>query len=491
MNPIKNLLSFKTTYEGNRTYLVFSIDKKEEINYSEVQMLEKDSYRNYFLPFQCTKTSRSNKISFDVSGLTALSEYLKTEMRQDQYFELISDIQKIISVCRKVYLSCDNLVCDPKYMYYHNTLKKVLMIYVPVKNQHYICDSIPKCLINIHKSVRRVVITDGNYMNNYENFLNQFTSSSKKKGTSFSPDSLLHFFNENIRPADAFSDNYSIPEPPPQTSADVGNYSINSQIASNVGEVTDTPRRPVLSGGTKGAAIQDLPDESSKSQSYSATVVRSRREEIYLTDIFGTRHDIRRFPFTIGRNSSKDLVVEQPTVSGDHAVITEENGRYFIKDISTNGTYVNDEDNKISYTEIFNGDKLFFDRYCYVFSVSGKAPEENSSRTVMVSRRKPGEKSEETDAAAVNTAKAAAYLEKISDGSVIRIMNFPFRSPEAEGAVIFLHNSGEIPDIFIKNVSCESLLFEGNPIEQGESAEIFSCCTLEINGEKYMFKVEN
>ena len=70
-------------------------------------------------------------------------------------------------------------------------------------------------------------------------------------------------------------------------------------------------------------------------------------------------------------------------------------------------------------------------------------------------------------------------------------MDVPFSSPEAEGAVIFLHNTGEMPDIFIKNVSCGSLAFEGTPIGQGETAEIFSCCTLEINGEKYMFKVEN
>ena len=51
MNPIKNLLSFKTTYDGNKTYLVYSISKKEEINYSEVQMLEKDAYRKKYEKF--------------------------------------------------------------------------------------------------------------------------------------------------------------------------------------------------------------------------------------------------------------------------------------------------------------------------------------------------------------------------------------------------------------------------------------------------------
>ena len=490
MNPIKNLLSFKTTYDGNKTYLVYSISKKEEINYSEVQMLEKDAYRNYFLPFQCTKTSRSNKISFDVSGLTALSEYLKTEMKQEQYFEIISGIQKIISVCQKVYLSYDNLICDPKYMYYHNTLKQVLMIYIPVKNQHYVCDSIPKCLINIHKSAKRVIITDGNYMNNYENFLLQYTSSDKKKGNSFSPDSLLHFFNENVRAADSRDERIKA-EQQKQEPISTSKFSINSQIASGMSETKDTPRSPVISGVTRGAAAE-LPAGGSSSPSYSATVVRSRRDEVYLTDIFGQRYDIKNFPFTIGRSKSRDLVVDQPTVSGDHAVITEKNGHYFIKDISTNGTYVNDEENKISDTEIYDGDKIYFDRYCYIFSVVGAASADGTSRTVMVSRRKSTEKPAETDApAAENNGKAAAYLEKTSDGSVIRIMDFPFSSPDVEGAVIFLQNSGDIPDIFVKNVSCSALAFEGNVIEQGATAEIFSGCSLEINGEKYMFKVEN
>ena len=198
MNQIKNFFAFKTVYSQNKTFLVFSISRKEEINYSQVQMLENEAYRDYILPFQCTKTASTNKISFDVSGLTSLSEYLKTEMRQEQYFEIISGIQKIISFCQKSYLSLDNLVCDTKYMYYHNTLKKILMLYIPVKNPHYIRDSIPDCLKKIHNSAKGIIITDGNYMNKYEGYLERFSSSNKKNSTnSFSPYSLLHFFNEN------------------------------------------------------------------------------------------------------------------------------------------------------------------------------------------------------------------------------------------------------------------------------------------------------
>ena len=490
MNPIKNLLSFKTVYSENKTYLVFSIGKKEEINYSQVQMLENDACHEYLLPFQCTKTAKSNKISFNVSGLTSLSEYLKTEMSQEEYFEIIAGIQRIISFCQRSYLSYDNLICDPKYMYYHNTLKRILMMYIPLKNPHYICDSIPKCLVNIHKNAKRVIITDGNYLTRYERYLTQYASSDKKKGNSFSPDSLLHFFNEN-----AASENSVIPSrPQPDKNARrEPNYSINNQIAPS-----EQRRQPLNTSATIGAAIDDTAFENPANPSYSATVVRSRRDEIFLTDDFGSRYDINNFPFNIGRSPANDLVIEQPTVSGKHAVITENEGHFFIKDLSTNGTYIHDEDNKISNAEIFDGDRIIFDRYGYTFSCIRTAPEDVTTKTVMVSRRRHSEKpADSTAPAAENTApavsegKALAYLKRMSDESRIKIINFPFESDEADGVAIFVQNTGGTPDIFIKNVSCGALSFEGTAIEQGMTAELFSGCSLEINGEAFMFIIEN
>ena len=367
MNSLKSFLSFRTVYSENKTYLVFSVGKKEAINYSQVQTLESNVYRDYFLPFQCTKTTRTNKIGYDISGLTSLSEYLKTEMRQDQYFEIISGIQKIISFCQRAHFSTDNLVCDPKYMYYHNVSKKVMMIYLPLNNQHYVCDDITKCLNRIHKGARNVIITDGNYMNNYERFLNGFQVASRKHSQNyFNPDSLLHFFKSNhMNSLDGSKEEYI--EKEPESPKNIG-FPINEQIAR-----TDPG----------DAAEQDVNDSSSN------TVVRSRKTEVFLTDESGNRFDIESFPFSIGRNKKKDLVIDEPTVSGDHAVLTEDNGSYFISDTSSNGTFLNDEDNRITSGEIKDGDRLFFDSFCYTFHVKGNGGSEDgrSSRTVVVSRR--------------------------------------------------------------------------------------------------------
>lgn len=494
MNQIRSFFSFKTVYSQNKTFLVFSIGRKEEINYSQVQMLENDTFRDYLLPFQCTKTASTNKISFDVSGLTSLSEYLKTDMRQDHYFEIISGIQKIISFCQKSYLSIDNLICDTKYMYYHNTLKKILMLYIPVKNQHYICDSIPECLKKIHQSAKNLIITDGNYLNRYETYLERFAGSNQKNKTnSFSPDSLLHFFNENnVAKNDAADMKNSADK------ADVGHekFPISKQIISVQPDVEKpAPERFVP------------PADEPIQHTYSATVVRSRRDELFLADSSGRRFEIRRFPFTIGRNESNDLVVHEGTVSGRHAVITESEGRYFIKDESSNGTYLNDENNRISYAEINSGDKLYFDSFPYVFSViKAEEPKENSSGTVMVSRRKQPERQAEpasfppqntgniqqnpAEPAAYPRQKALAYL-RGADDTVIRIMSLPYTDKSFLGITIYYENVGGRNAIFIKSISCNSLVFENSVVEYGMPAELFSGCSLTINSVKYTFFVEN
>lgn len=49
-------------------------------------------------------------------------------------------------------------------------------------------------------------------------------------------------------------------------------------------------------------------------------------------------------PFTVGRKMDKDLVIADPRVSRDHALITSESGKFFVEDQSSkHGTFVNGE----------------------------------------------------------------------------------------------------------------------------------------------------
>ena len=53
---------------------------------------------------------------------------------------------------------------------------------------------------------------------------------------------------------------------------------------------------------------------------------------------------LNRTPFTVGRKVDKDLVIADPRVSRDHALITSEDGQFCVVDQgSKHGTFVNGE----------------------------------------------------------------------------------------------------------------------------------------------------
>jgi hypothetical protein len=64
-------------------------------------------------------------------------------------------------------------------------------------------------------------------------------------------------------------------------------------------------------------------------------------------------------PFTVGRKVDKDLVIADPRVSRDHAIITSENGQFSVQDQgSKHGTFVNGE--RIQRKTLERNDRLEF-----------------------------------------------------------------------------------------------------------------------------------
>lgn len=479
MKPISKVFAFKTVYSENKTYVNYKIGKKEEINYTQVQMLVKPEFREYFVPFQCTKTASVNKICFDVSGLTALSEYLKTELTQEQYFEIIAGIQRIASFCKKSFLSMDNLVCSLKYMYYHNVQKKVLMAYVPVKNPHYIGDGIDACLIRIHKKARHIIITDGNYMQKYETFLAPYMMNKGRRGRknamSFSPDSLLHFFHENQMNRSGMEADLEIEKMFSDSARQQSeNYPIHGQLS-------DLPTPSVRPEVTVSMAKQNYAEPHRNPNSGGTFIRKSTCAS--LTDMYGNVFPINGSVFRIGRNENNDLVIPEATVSGFHAEITYENGIYFICDHSSNGTFLNHNPQSVSRIQLQEGDLLLFDEFRYVFhmndqrEVRTEATNRNAS-TYAVSQKRHSE-------------RPLAYLKRETDGSEIVIYSFPFQCDELRGLVLSIETLMNRQEVFAENHFCESLCFQSVSIAAGTKLKIFSGCVLDVNGERFCFRIES
>lgn len=69
---------------------------------------------------------------------------------------------------------------------------------------------------------------------------------------------------------------------------------------------------------------------------------------------------------TLGRLPDNDWVFADPYVSGRHALIRYVNGKFFIEDTSTNGIYINSQENRLPRAQahpLTHGDRLFIDTY--------------------------------------------------------------------------------------------------------------------------------
>jgi hypothetical protein len=76
---------------------------------------------------------------------------------------------------------------------------------------------------------------------------------------------------------------------------------------------------------------------------------------------------------TVGRKPDNDLVIDDPAVSGHHALIFSQDGAFFIEDLgSTNGTFVND--GKIQKEKLKNSDRVAVGKHVLIYQGAIPAP---------------------------------------------------------------------------------------------------------------------
>jgi type VI secretion system protein len=85
---------------------------------------------------------------------------------------------------------------------------------------------------------------------------------------------------------------------------------------------------------------------------------------------------------TIGRVADNDWVIPDPYISSKHARIDFRNGTYYLVDTSTNGVYLNTQDNRLTRSQPYplnNGDRIFIDAYEIRVSIAGPATSQGAS----------------------------------------------------------------------------------------------------------------
>lgn len=80
----------------------------------------------------------------------------------------------------------------------------------------------------------------------------------------------------------------------------------------------------------------------------------------------GDKFYLKKDKFSIGRSSDSDILLDDITVSRQHAVIEKYNEEFIMRDLgSLNGSYINGE--IINESKLKNGDKLQIGKYIFLF----------------------------------------------------------------------------------------------------------------------------
>lgn len=92
-------------------------------------------------------------------------------------------------------------------------------------------------------------------------------------------------------------------------------------------------------------------EDDSLTSIYSQDLQEFERAEKMTLQYSGIKKQVNSFTrgFTLGRGNDRDLVVNSAFASRAHAVIDYSRGKFILKDQSTNGTYVQDENNNEIY----------------------------------------------------------------------------------------------------------------------------------------------
>ncbi|HEY6182791.1 MAG TPA: SpoIIE family protein phosphatase [Terriglobales bacterium] len=151
-------------------------------------------------------------------------------------------------------------------------------------------------------------------------------------------------------------------------------------------------------------------------------------------------------PFTVGRKIDKDMVVADPRVSRDHAMIVSENGKFTVVDQgSKHGTFVNGE--RVDRKDLEGNDRLEFGVRDVVYAVFNPSHAASNTAREFLSQIADIKLSTDTS----DLEKLTLFLEAarrlntagVLDEILVTLLDVTLKLTEAERGFVFLKNASD------------------------------------------------
>lgn len=333
----------------DRTIITHKIGKNEQINTGELDILKKKEIPE-LLPVELVKNMFGAQLQFEVVNCIDLKHYLKQKISFIDFLDLVVSIVHVVSECDKHAIPNSNLELSSDLIFYNMQSREVRMVYWPLialseyvniehffrqMGEHYPCEEGSKDsqgkeeylqlfsaraafhLLRFKKSVEAI------RRRYYEEDIN-------KDEESYGIDPLEDY--EEIYLGDS-----NAGENRGNTDTDSENH---GELNGNEHEITNPntgyDSKDVTRSVWGGGLERPIGDPG-------ATVVMGKTAALYRKST-NTRIELDRFPFAVGRDPQMHgyVVTGNPCVGRKHAIFSERNGIYYIKDNnSTNGVRIN------------------------------------------------------------------------------------------------------------------------------------------------------
>ncbi len=161
-------------------------------------------------------------------------------------------------------------------------------------------------------------------------------------------------------------------------------------------------------------------------------------------------------PFTVGRKVDKDLVVADPRVSRDHAVIVSEDGKFTVVDQgSKHGTYVNGE--RVDRKDLDRNDRLEFGVRDVIYAIFN--PSHTATNTAREFLSQIAETSDLEKLTLFLEAARRLNTSGVLDEILVTLLDVTLKLTGAERGFVFLKNADDALRLAVgRNSRGESLL---------------------------------
>ena len=161
----------KIVTQKGRKLFVLKSEKGQQLSEREVYIINNDEVKG-FLHFGVEQTGATYRLSYDITGLITLNDYLGSPLTKKIFIRLIQNVFAQLKTMKNLYFRQEALMLEFEKVMVKAATGELLFLYVPIPS--YRSDtSLREFFLNIIRKCTFVPHENNNYVQDYIRILNR------------------------------------------------------------------------------------------------------------------------------------------------------------------------------------------------------------------------------------------------------------------------------------------------------------------------------